>query len=102
MQLHVTPYYRINNDGNEFRRPYYDPAIGECRSYLISNCKHTVKIRSLNQIVHFKAWEPIHTEISTKFDIETIYDLAQTTGFTIEANYFDENKWFVDSVWKVE
>ncbi len=89
------------NTDNFIHYPYYDPAIGECRSYLISTCAHTVNIQSLNQNVHFKAWEPIHMEISTKFDLETVQELAQTTGFTIEANFFDENKWFVDSVWRV-
>lgn len=100
---------RINNElganfntTNFIHYPYYDPAIGECRSYLISTCAHTVNIQNLNQNVHFKAWEPIHMEISTKFDLETVQELAQTTGFSIEANFFDEDKWFVDSVWKVK
>ena len=99
---------RINNElGADFdidtflHYPYYDPVSGECRSYLISNCKQTVRIKNLNQEVHFKAWEAIHMEISSKFDLDTIQELAKTTGFEIEANFFDENDWFVDSVWRV-
>ncbi|MEQ9423281.1 MAG: L-histidine N(alpha)-methyltransferase [Cyclobacteriaceae bacterium] len=81
--------------------PYYDPVSGECRSYLLSKCDQVVKINQLNQEVHFKAWEAIHTEISAKFDLDSIKDLATTAGFTIEANFFDKNRWYVDSVWRV-
>lgn len=87
---------------NFIHYPYYDPVSGECRSYLISNCSHTVKVKSLNQDVHFKAWEAIHMEISSKFDMESIQDLAERTGFAIEANFYDESKGYVDSVWKVK
>ena len=99
---------RINNelsadfDTSKFiHYPYYEPTIGECRSYLISTEAQTVKIQALNQEVHFRAWEPIHTEISTKFDLETIYELAETTGFSVVKNFFDDDKLFVDSVWQV-
>jgi len=99
---------RINNElgadfdiNNFIHYPYYDPDIGECRSYLISKCQHTVRIRNLEQDVYFKAWEPIHMEISTKFGLDDVQLLADNAGFKIEANFFDENKWFVDSVWRV-
>ena len=99
---------RINREfGGDFKAnnflhtPYYDPVSGECRSYLISTKEQTVHIDGLNMQVHFKAWEAIHMEISTKFDVEGIHKLAKTSGFNIEANFFDEKRWFVDTVWSV-
>ncbi|MDA0194898.1 MAG: L-histidine N(alpha)-methyltransferase [Bacteroidetes bacterium] len=90
------------NLNNFIHSPYYDPVSGECRSYLISTIEQTVHIDDLNMQAHFKAWEAIHMEISTKFDLDGTDELATTTGFKIEANFFDDKKWFVDSVWSVK
>ncbi|MFW5760794.1 MAG: L-histidine N(alpha)-methyltransferase [Cyclobacteriaceae bacterium] len=90
-----------NFDLNTFRHyPYYDPVSGESRSYLISEIEQYVDVKSLNTTFHFHAWEPIHTEISKKFDLHFIQSLASKTGFKLAENFFDENKYYVNSLWK--
>lgn len=79
----------------------YDPITGEVRSYLVSNERQEVYIEKLDQSFVFEKWETIHTECSNKFDLTTIERLAEVTGFSIEANFFDSKEYFVDSLWKV-
>ncbi len=79
----------------------YHPIDGAARSFLISRVEQTVFIESLNQEFQFKAWEPIFVEISQKYNLEMIADLAQTSGFEVSANFFDDKRYFVDSLWKV-
>lgn len=100
---------RINNElGADFNLdkfrhyPFYDPVSGECRSYLISEVAQQVTIKSLNTTFHFHAWEAIHTEISRKYDLHFIQSLANKTGFELVENFFDQNKYYVDSLWRVK
>jgi uncharacterized SAM-dependent methyltransferase len=39
-------------------------------------------------------------EISQKFSLEAIEDLAEASGFQTAKNFFDRNGYFVDSLWK--
>lgn len=79
----------------------YRPTECAARSFLISREQQTVFVESLNQTFHFKAWEPIFMEISQKYNPEMIEELAQTSGFQVAENFFDENRYFVDSLWKI-
>ena len=79
----------------------YSPVECAARSFLISRENQTVFIESLTQSFDFKQWEPIFTEISQKYSPEMIADLAQTSGFEIERNFFDSKKYFADSLWKI-
>lgn len=79
----------------------YRPTECAARSFLISREEQTVFIKSLNQTFHFKAWEPIFMEISQKYNLEMIEELARTSDFQVSQNFFDENKYFVDSLWKI-
>ena len=80
----------------------YDPIAGEVRSYLVSNERQEVYIEKLDQTFVFEKWETIHTECSNKFDLTTIERLAEVTGFSVEANFFDSQEYFADSLWKVK
>jgi L-histidine Nalpha-methyltransferase len=80
----------------------YDPITGEVRSYLVSNERQDVYIEKLDQTFAFEKWETIHTECSNKFDLTTIERLAEVTGFSVEANFFDSQEYFVDSLWRVK
>lgn len=82
--------------------PVYDPMTGEARSYLVSTVDQTVNISRINASFHFKAWEPIYMELSQKYDLDTLEELARESGFRILHNFYDSNKYFVDSVWEVE
>lgn len=79
----------------------YRPNECAARSFLISRADQKVFIETLNQTLHFKAWEPIFMEISQKYSLEMIGDLAGNCGFEVSENFFDSQQFFVDSLWKV-
>lgn len=78
----------------------YRPTECAARSFLISRAAQSVDIAALNQTFHFKAWEPIFMEISQKYSLEMIEDLAAASGFQVSRNFFDSRKYFVDSLWQ--
>ena len=96
---------RINNElgGNfntsQFRHyPVYDPMTGTTTSYLISETEQTVEI--MDAAIHFRAWEPIHMEISQKYDQVMINAMTEKAGFEIIDGFTDERKYFLNAVWK--
>ena len=78
----------------------YDPESGTAKSYLISTKKQTVDINCLSLQVHFEAWESIHTEISQKYDDDTVKWLAKQSGLRIIDSFTDENKYYKNYVLK--
>ena len=77
----------------------YDPETGACKSYLVSLKDQVVNIG--DKTISFAANEHIYMEISQKYSLKEINDLAMETGFTPTADFFDRQKYFVDTVWKV-
>lgn len=77
----------------------YDPETGACKSYLVSLKDQVVNIG--DETISFAANEHIYMEISQKYSLKEINDLAMETGFTPTADFFDHQKYFVDTVWKV-
>lgn len=77
----------------------YDPETGACKSYLVSLKDQVVNIG--DETISFAANEHIYMEISQKYSLKEINDLAMETGFTPCADFFDHQKYFVDTVWKV-
>lgn len=99
---------RINNElGGNFdpdsfmHYPVYDPLTGECRSYLLSTKKQEVCIASLQQSFEFDAWEPIFVEVSKKYSLHEIEQLAVETGFHVIDNVYDKKGLFTDTIWEV-
>lgn len=97
---------RINNELNgnfdltKFEHyAFYHPESGECKSYLISLIAQNVAIG--DHIISFAANEYIYMEISQKYALHEIEELAKSTGFSILKTFTDQNKYFVDSIWKV-
>ena len=82
--------------------PSYEPVSGEARSYLISKKKQEVYIGSLQQSFHFKAWEPIHVEISRKYDTATIRKYAGKAGFVLKDLFYDSKHFYVNALWEKE
>lgn len=100
---------RINDElGGNFRLdkfrhyPVYDPMTGETRSYLVSIEEQVVCIGGLEKEFLFKAWEPIFMEISKKYDLDEIREMAAEAGFEIKKNLLDKDNFFVDSIWKLK
>lgn len=77
----------------------YNPITGEIKSYLVSRIEQTVFIAALEKSIHFKQWESIFMELSRKFEVESIENLALKNGFEIVNHYTDTRNYFVDSLW---
>jgi dimethylhistidine N-methyltransferase len=78
----------------------YDPITGATRSFIVSTKDQEVRIEALGQAFHFNAWEAINVELSQKYDIPMIEQLAEEAGFEVLEHLFDDQKYFVDSVWR--
>lgn len=97
---------RLNRElGADFDPDYfehhatYNPISGAAKSYLVSTITQSVYFKKLKLTFHFKQWEPIFMEASYKFDLASISKLARDFGFEVEENFFDREKYFVDSLW---
>lgn len=78
----------------------YRPVECAARSFLISREKQSVFIEALNRSFDFEKWEAIFMEISQKYTLTMIEELARESGFTIERNFFDSQSFYTDSLWK--
>lgn len=91
-----------NFDLGKFRHfGTYNVFSGAMESYLVSLDRQSVFVREIGQSFEFEPWEPIHTEYSYKYLESDISKLAAETGFRIEAQYYDSNAYFTDSLWRV-
>lgn len=95
---------RINNelgadfDLNGFEHyQTYNPLNGACQSFLISQREQNIRIAG--QVISFEQHEPVFMEVSRKFSLSDIDDLATTTGFTPVKHCSDSKGWFVNAVW---
>jgi L-histidine N-alpha-methyltransferase len=98
---------RINRELNgKFNVPQfdhyamYDPESGACRSYLVSLQEQQVSIG--DETISFAKDEYIYMEISQKFTVEQIDNMAAVAGFKPLNRFFDSKSWFVDAVWMAE
>lgn len=78
----------------------YRPMECAARSFLISREKQTVRIEALDRSFEFEQWEPIFMEISQKYTRTMIKELAADSGFEIETEFFDEENFYTDSLWR--
>ncbi len=78
----------------------YDPESGTAKSYLVSQKEQEVHIKALDLKVHFNPWETIHTEISQKYDDNTVRWLAKESGLEIVTSFEDSKKLFKDYLLK--
>jgi dimethylhistidine N-methyltransferase len=79
----------------------YDPLTGACRSRILSTERQTVRIGHLEAEFSFDAWEAIEVEVSMKYSLAEIDQLATETGFRVERHFRDANGDFVDTLWRV-
>lgn len=78
----------------------YDPTSGDVKSYLVSLCQQDVFLKKLNTKVHFEKDELIWTELSRKYGISDIEELAERGGFKVKKHFYDSKKYFTDSLWE--
>ncbi|WP_229719301.1 L-histidine N(alpha)-methyltransferase [Winogradskyella schleiferi] len=79
---------------------YYNPATGNVKSYLVSLRKQTVELKALNKSIDFDYDELVWTELSKKYAIEEIHNLAKQTDFALNSNFLDCKHYFTDSLWE--
>ncbi len=79
--------------------PYYNPTNGITASHLISLKRQTVTLPD-ETIFHFEPFEAIHTEISKKFFISDIENIAQNANFSIQHHYYNDTKGYVFTLFK--
>ena len=61
---------------------------------LISKNLKSVSVKELGKEFNFKAFEPIHTEYSTKYLDEELNELSNQSGFLVEETYYDKKRWY--------
>lgn len=100
---------RINDElGGDFdisrfsHYPIYDPESGEAKSYLVSKEQQIVNIEEVNISINFEAGELIHMEISKKYNLNEITQLAEEAGFKVKQNFFDCKHYYTDSIWELK
>jgi uncharacterized SAM-dependent methyltransferase len=76
----------------------YDPDSGACKSFLVSLMTQNIYIDGTP--IYFEKNETIFMEISQKYSIDQIDEIAFQCGFTPVAYFFDKEKYFVDVLWK--
>jgi L-histidine N-alpha-methyltransferase len=74
----------------------YDPENGSCKSYLVSLNDQQVCINGQN--IGFKKDEYIWMEISQKYTVEQVDQIAINAGFKPLDHLFDSKGWFIDAV----
>lgn len=80
--------------------PVYDPLTGECRSYLVANTATEVTLSCTGDRFHFRQWEAIFMEVSKKYDLSEIEDLAAQSGYRVVEHLMDAERLFCDSIWQ--
>lgn len=92
-----------NFDLNSFKHyAKYEPMTGEARSYIVSLKDQKVKFSEIDFEVDFESGECVHTEISRKYSLNGIQELGERNGFKTAANFFDQRKFYVNTMWTVE
>lgn len=78
----------------------YHPQTGETKSYLISKEAQNIWIEHLHLSIHFEAWESIYTEVSQKFTLPQMAQMATHAGFEIKQHFFDSHQYFTNTLWE--
>jgi len=92
---------RINRElGGNFdlsrfaHRAIYNEDAGRIEMNLVSKLKQEVRVDALDLSVVFESDEAIHTEYSHKYSVVDIRNLAQTSGFEVEHQWYDAKQQF--------
>jgi dimethylhistidine N-methyltransferase len=104
-QFNLNLLRRMNNElnadfelNNFEHYAMYDPDSGACKSYLVSRKEQKVCIEGTP--ILFEKDETIFMEISQKYSVSQIDEIAVQCAFTPGAHFFDTKNYFVDVIWK--
>lgn len=79
---------------------HYNPETGDVKSYIVSLRKQLVRIKKLNTSISFDYNELIWTELSKKYALSDIKDLAKESKFEHLNNFLDCKHYFSDALWE--
>lgn len=79
---------------------HYNPENGEVNSYLTSLKLQYVYSEVLDTTFTFEKDEMIWTELSKKYSLNEITDLAESLNFKVVKNFLDCRHYFTDSLWE--
>ena len=79
---------------------HYNPITGDVKSYIVSLRKQTVELKALSKTINFDYNELIWTELSKKYSLNEISDLAKASNFKLTSNFLDCKHYFTDSLWE--
>jgi len=81
-------------------RSVYNSAVGRVEVYLESLRPQQVEIGELSLSIQFASGERIHMENAYKFDLESLRDLGEKSGFALEKQWFDEKQRFSSNLFR--
>jgi L-histidine Nalpha-methyltransferase len=100
---------RINRElGGNFKLanfkhyPVYDPLEGCAKSFIISTLAQKVSLEKLAINIQLNAWEAIHTEVSYKYTLANIAQMAQKSGFRLKQSFLDAKNYFSENIWEAQ
>ncbi|GGW54147.1 dimethylhistidine N-methyltransferase [Winogradskyella epiphytica] len=79
---------------------HYNPITGEVKSYIISLRDQSVELKAINETINFEYNELIWTELSKKYGLQEIQELAENSNFKLKTNFLDCKHFFSDSLWE--
>ena len=95
MLEHLNWRFDGNFDITQFEHwAFYNETEHQIEMHLRSLREQTVELRALNLTVNFGLGETILTEISRKFDLNTIQQQLQAKGLVTQKVWSDPNQWF--------
>jgi len=81
---------------NFFHAPVYDEVNKAAKSYLVSSKKQKVYFKKLEKSFSFDKGESIYTEISNKYEVDSVKQLIKAAGFEIVSTLTDHREYFLD------
>ncbi|MCF0070125.1 L-histidine N(alpha)-methyltransferase [Dyadobacter sp. CY261] len=104
--FNINLLHRINRElGGSFKTnqfdfySHYNPINGEVRSYLVSLVPQKVHVQYTQNCYSFDRSEVIWTELSKKYTVREIEEVAAANGFRVMEHFMDCKAYFTDSLW---
>ncbi|ELR98191.1 L-histidine N(alpha)-methyltransferase [Gloeocapsa sp. PCC 73106] len=95
MLQHLNQRFRGNFDLNLFEHlAFYHPLKSQIEMHLVSQTEQVVTLAALDFQVEFQAGETILTEISRKFDLETMKGYLEDNNYQVIQEFTDLQRWF--------
>ncbi|MBD2252405.1 L-histidine N(alpha)-methyltransferase [Nostoc parmelioides] len=95
MLEHLNRSFEGNFDTTQFKHwAFYNESEQRIEMHLKSERSQTVQLKSLNLTVNFAQGETILTEISRKFNLESIQQQLAAKGLIPVQTWTDTNQWF--------